>query len=95
MQTQRYRATRGFVSVESQQRMALYESRSFLSLNGLRRIMIVWTFIQKRMAIFSWLGIMQKFVDQLSRQTPNYDPKNFESQKVPMKVICKDLLTAY
>ncbi|ADZ92329.1 ribonucleoside-diphosphate reductase subunit alpha [Marinomonas mediterranea] len=41
------------------------------------------------------VGIMQKFVDQSISANTNYDPQKFESQKVPMKVILKDLLTAY
>ena len=41
------------------------------------------------------VGIMQKFVDQAISANTNYDPQKFESQKVPMKVILKDLLTAY
>ncbi|SBS33218.1 Ribonucleoside-diphosphate reductase 1 subunit alpha [Marinomonas spartinae] len=41
------------------------------------------------------VGIMQKFIDQSISANTNYDPQKFESQKVPMKVILKDLLTAY
>ena len=41
------------------------------------------------------VGIMQKFVDQAISANTNYDPQKFESQKVPMKIILKDLLTAY
>ena len=41
------------------------------------------------------VGIMQKFVDQAISANTNYDPQKFESQKVPMKVILKDLLSAY
>ena len=38
---------------------------------------------------------MQKFVDQAISANTNYDPKRFEDGKVPMKVLLKDLLTAY
>lgn len=41
------------------------------------------------------VGIMQKFVDQAISANTNYDPAKFESAKVPMKVLLKDLLTAY
>ena len=41
------------------------------------------------------VGIMQKFVDQAISTNTNYDPKRFEDGKVPMKVLLKDLLTAY
>ncbi|AAP96487.1 ribonucleotide-diphosphate reductase subunit alpha [[Haemophilus] ducreyi] len=41
------------------------------------------------------VGIMQKFVDQAISANTNYDPKRFEDDKVPMKILLKDLLTAY
>jgi len=41
------------------------------------------------------VGIMQKFIDQAISANTNYDPNKFESGKVPMKGIIKDLLTAY
>lgn len=41
------------------------------------------------------VGIMQKFVDQAISANTNYDPSKFESNKVPMKLLLKDLLTAY
>jgi len=41
------------------------------------------------------VGIMQKFVDQTISANTNYDPNKFEGGKVPMKVLLKDLLTAY
>ncbi|EIJ71416.1 class 1a ribonucleoside-diphosphate reductase subunit alpha [Pasteurella bettyae] len=41
------------------------------------------------------VGIMQKFVDQSISANTNYDPTRFEDGKVPMKVLLKDLLTAY
>ena len=41
------------------------------------------------------VGIMQKFVDQAISANTNYDPKRFEGGKVPMKILLKDLLTAY
>ena len=41
------------------------------------------------------VGIMQKFVDQSISANTNYDPSAQENGKVPMKLLLKDLLTAY
>lgn len=41
------------------------------------------------------VGVMQKFVDQAISANTNYDPARFEGNKVPMKQLLKDLLTAY
>lgn len=41
------------------------------------------------------VGIMQKFVDQTISANTNYDPSRFDGNKVPMKLLLKDLLTAY
>jgi ribonucleoside-diphosphate reductase alpha chain len=41
------------------------------------------------------VGIMQKFVDQAISANTNYDPTQFPGDKVPMKQLLKDLLTAY
>lgn len=41
------------------------------------------------------VGIMQKFVDQTISANTNYDPSKFDGGKVPMKLLIKDLLTAY
>ncbi len=41
------------------------------------------------------VGIMQKFVDQAISSNTNYDPSGYDSGKVPMKQLLKDLLTAY
>lgn len=41
------------------------------------------------------VGVMQKFVDQAISANTNYDPAKFEGGKVPMKVLLKDLLSAY
>ncbi len=43
----------------------------------------------------SLVAIMQKFVDQTISANTNYDPAKFEGGKVPMKILLKDLLTAY
>jgi len=41
------------------------------------------------------VGIMQKFVDQAISANTNYDPNKFTDRKVPMRVLLKDLMTAY
>ncbi len=41
------------------------------------------------------VGIMQKFIDQTISANTNYDPNIYEGGKVPLKLILKDLLTAY
>ncbi len=41
------------------------------------------------------VGIMQKFVDQAISANTNYDPNLQPNGKVPMKLLLKDLLTAY
>lgn len=41
------------------------------------------------------VGIMQKFVDQSISANTNYDPSVQANGKVPMKLLLKDLLTAY
>ncbi|MFC0179774.1 class 1a ribonucleoside-diphosphate reductase subunit alpha [Thorsellia kenyensis] len=41
------------------------------------------------------VAIMQKFVDQAISSNTNYDPRRFPGEKVPMKQLMNDLLTAY
>ncbi|CAL4320372.1 Ribonucleoside-diphosphate reductase 1 subunit alpha [Buchnera aphidicola (Eriosoma lanigerum)] len=41
------------------------------------------------------VGIMQKFIDQSISANTNYDPKKFLHNKIPMKNLIQDLLTAY
>ncbi|SFD09547.1 class 1a ribonucleoside-diphosphate reductase subunit alpha [Pseudoalteromonas denitrificans] len=41
------------------------------------------------------VGIMQKFIDQTISANTNYDPSRFDGGKVPLKLLLKDLLTAY
>ncbi|MCC5851903.1 MAG: ribonucleoside-diphosphate reductase subunit alpha [Alkalimonas sp.] len=43
----------------------------------------------------SLVGIMQKFVDQTISANTNYDPNRFDGGRVPMKLLLKDVLTAY
>ncbi|WP_343182640.1 class 1a ribonucleoside-diphosphate reductase subunit alpha [Buchnera aphidicola] len=41
------------------------------------------------------VSIMQKFIDQSISTNINYDPKKFPNNKIPMKILLKDLLTTY
>ena len=41
------------------------------------------------------VAIMQKFIDQTISANTSYDPGKFDGNKVPMKVLLKDLLTTY
>ena len=41
------------------------------------------------------ISIIQKFTDQAISTNTFYDPQNYSDGKVPMKVLLKDLLTAY
>jgi ribonucleoside-diphosphate reductase alpha chain len=41
------------------------------------------------------VAIMQKFVDQTISANTNYDPAKFDGGRVPMKMLLKDILTAY
>ena len=41
------------------------------------------------------VAIMQKFVDQSISANTNYDPTHYEGNRVPMKILLKDLLNAY
>ncbi len=41
------------------------------------------------------VAIMQKFIDQAISANTNYDPSRFPGNKVPMKLLLKDLLSAY
>lgn len=55
---------------------------------------LLWT-IPNNDGYIHLVGIMQKFVDQAISANTNYDPSKFENGKVPMKVLLKDLLSAY
>jgi len=41
------------------------------------------------------VAIMQKFIDQTISANTSYDPGKYDGNKVPMKVLLKDLLTTY
>ena len=55
---------------------------------------LLWT-IPSNEGYLQLVGVMQKFVDQTISANTNYDPAKFENGKVPMKLLLKDILTAY
>ena len=55
---------------------------------------LLWS-IKENKPILNSVAVMQKFVDQTISTNTNYDPKNYEGDKVPMKVLLSDLLYAY
>lgn len=55
---------------------------------------LLWN-IESNTGYLELVGIMQKFVDQSISANTNYDPSKQVNGKVPMKLLLKDLLTAY
>ena len=55
---------------------------------------LLWS-IPNNTGYLQLVGIMQKFVDQSISANTNYDPSKFPGDKVPMKQLLQDLLTAY
>jgi len=55
---------------------------------------LLWS-IPNNTGYLQLVGIMQKFVDQSISANTNYDPAKFPGDKVPMKQLLQDLLTAY
>lgn len=82
---------RGLVSVKSSKDGIL---KQVVPMVGKIDYELLWS-IPSNDGYFEKVGIMQKFVDQSISANTNYDPAKFEGGKVPMKLILKDLLTAY
>ncbi|XKM12617.1 class 1a ribonucleoside-diphosphate reductase subunit alpha [Orbaceae bacterium ac157xtp] len=55
---------------------------------------LLWT-MPNNQGYLQLVGIMQKFIDQSISANTNYDPTKFANDKVPMKQLLADLLTAY
>ncbi|WP_028022739.1 class 1a ribonucleoside-diphosphate reductase subunit alpha [Enterovibrio calviensis] len=55
---------------------------------------LLWN-IESNDGYLQLVGIMQKFVDQAISANTNYDPSKQAGGKTPMKLLLKDLLTAY
>ena len=84
---------RGFVSVKASKDGILKQVvPDFVELQD--RYELLWN-IPSNDGYLQLVAIMQKFVDQTISANTNYDPGLFEGGKVPMKLLLKDLLTAY
>lgn len=84
---------RGFVSVKASKDGILKQVvPDFAELQD--RYELLWS-IPNNDGYLQLVAIMQKFVDQTISANTNYDPGLFEGGKVPMKLLLKDLLTAY
>lgn len=84
---------RGFVSVKSSKDGVMKQIvPEYLELKG--NYELLWS-IPNNEGYLQLVGIMQKFVDQAISANTNYDPVKFPNDKVPMKQLLKDLLTAY
>ncbi|RAU16723.1 ribonucleoside-diphosphate reductase subunit alpha [Nitrincola tibetensis] len=84
---------RGFVSVKSSKDGIMKQVvPEFVELKS--QYELLWS-IPSNEGYLQLVGIMQKFVDQAISANTNYDPTRFPGDKVPMKQLLKDLLTAY
>ncbi|TCK08428.1 class 1a ribonucleoside-diphosphate reductase subunit alpha [Marinobacterium mangrovicola] len=84
---------RGFVSVKSSKDGIMKQVvPEYLELKD--DYELLWS-IPNNDGYLQLVGIMQKFVDQSISANTNYDPTKFTGEKVPMKQLLKDLLTAY
>lgn len=84
---------RGYVSVKASKDGVMKQVvPEFLRLKD--HYELLWS-IPSNEGYLQLVGIMQKFVDQAISANTNYDPSKFPGEKVPMKQLLKDLLTAY
>ena len=84
---------RGFVSVKASKDGILKQVVPDLS-ELQDRYELLWSMPDNN-GYLQLVAIMQKFVDQTISANTNYDPSLFEGGKVPMKLLLKDVLTAY
>ncbi len=84
---------RGYVSIKSSKDGVMKQVvPEYLELR--QQYELLWD-IPSNEGYLQLVGIMQKFVDQAISANTNYDPTRFPGDKVPMKQLMKDLLTAY
>jgi ribonucleoside-diphosphate reductase alpha chain len=84
---------RGFVSVKSSKDGVMKQVvPEFLELKD--QYELLWS-IPDNTGYLQLVGVMQKFIDQSISANTNYDPARFPGEKVPMRLLLKDLLTAY
>lgn len=55
---------------------------------------LLWN-LKDNISYLSYVGVMQKFVDQSISTNTHYDPSNYADGKTPIQVMLKDLLYAY
>lgn len=84
---------RGFVSVKASKDGILKQVVPDLA-ELQERYELLWSMPDNN-GYLQLVAIMQKFVDQTISANTNYDPSLFEGGKVPMKLLLKDVLTAY
>jgi ribonucleoside-diphosphate reductase alpha chain len=84
---------RGFVSIKSSKDGVLKQVvPDFAELKD--KYELLWN-IKGNKGYLELVAIMQKFVDQAISANTKYDPTDYPSGKVPMKVLLSDLLTSY
>ena len=84
---------RGLVSVKMSKDGALKQVVPNIKEYG-KQYELLWQ-IPDNQGYIELVAIMQKFVDQAISANTNYDPAKFESGRVPIKQVLKDILTAY
>lgn len=84
---------RGLVSVKSSKDGILKQVVPDI-LNLANKYELLWQ-MPNNQGYLNLVAIMQKFVDQSISANTNYDPTLYDGQRVPMKVLLQDLLTAY
>jgi len=84
---------RGFISIKASKdgmlRQVVPDYKKFKS-----EYELLWN-IPNNFGYLELVAIMQKFIDQSISVNTNYDPKRFLNEKIPMKQLLYDLLTAY
>lgn len=84
---------RGFISIKSSKDGVLKQVvPEFETLRN--QYELLWD-IPSNDGYLQLVGIMQKFIDQTISANTNYDPSRYDGNKVPMKLLLKDLLTTY
>ncbi|QCI25930.1 class 1a ribonucleoside-diphosphate reductase subunit alpha [Buchnera aphidicola] len=84
---------RGYITIKaSKDGMLKQVVPEFIELK--KKYELLWD-IPNNTGYLNLIGIMQKFIDQSISTNTNYDPKKFPKNKIPMKTLLQDLLTAY
>ncbi|MCX2958024.1 MAG: ribonucleotide-diphosphate reductase subunit alpha, partial [Serratia symbiotica] len=84
---------RGFISIKaSKEGMLKQVVPEYKKFN--KRYELLWD-MPNNTGYLQLAAIMQKFIDQSISINTSYNPKNFLNEKIPMKQLLDDLLTAY